>query len=66
VKAAGSSFEAGVPKTLFDVPGLVASARRNRYLATPDGQRFLFIVTEKNSDTLPITVVQNWQSALKR
>jgi eukaryotic-like serine/threonine-protein kinase len=66
VKAAGSGFEAGVPKTLFDVPGLVASARRNRYLATPDGQRFLFIVTEKSSDTLPITVVQNWQSALKR
>jgi hypothetical protein len=39
--------------------------RRNRYVATPDGQRFLFVTTTKSLDTAPFIVVQNWQTALK-
>jgi Tol biopolymer transport system component len=64
VKAAGSSFEAGIPKSLFQVQ-LDSANRRNRYLATPDGQRFLLVTTPKSIDTTPFIVVENWQTALK-
>jgi serine/threonine protein kinase len=64
VKASGSSFDAGIPKELFKVPE-VATLRRNNYVPTADGQRFLFITTQTGEDTQPFVVVQNWQSALK-
>lgn len=64
VKASGANFEAGIPKDLFEVQ-LDATNRRNRYVATPDGQRFLFVTVPKRVDTVPFMVVQNWQSALK-
>jgi hypothetical protein len=60
VKAAGSSFEAGIPKDLFDVPE-ATTGRRNNYVATADGQRFLFVTTPKRIDSIPFIVVQNWQ-----
>ncbi len=65
VKAAGSSFEAGVPKELFNVQ-IESINRRNHYVATADGQRFLFVTAPKGTDTAPFIVVQNWQTALKR
>ena len=40
VKTDGVSFEAGIPKPLFEVD-VDANARRNRFVATRDGQRFL-------------------------
>jgi Tol biopolymer transport system component len=64
VKASASSFEAGIPKDLFDVP-VDSINRRNHYAAMPDGQRFLFVTTPKSLDPVPFVVVQNWQSALK-
>jgi Tol biopolymer transport system component len=67
VKAAGTSFEAAVPKDLFDAPVVLeGGARRNRYVATADGQRFLFVTTSKSLDATPFVVVENWQTALKR
>jgi len=45
VKAFGSSFEAGIPKELFNVPEATGN-RRNNYVATADGHRFLFITTQ--------------------
>jgi hypothetical protein len=65
VRAHGSSFEAEVPKDLLDVPVDTTSARRNHYVVTADGQRFLFVTTPKSLDTTPFIVVQNWQNALK-
>ncbi len=65
VKAAGSSFEAGIPKDLLDVPVVGETTRRNRYVATADGQRFLFVTSPKTLDTTPFTVVENWQTAFK-
>ena len=65
VKASGSSFEAGIPKDLLDVPVVNETTRRNRYVATADGQRFLFVTAPKMLDTTPFMVVQNWQTALK-
>jgi len=63
VKASGSSFEASIPRDLFEVQ-LDSINRRNRYVATPDGQRFLFVTTPKSLDTTPFVVVQNWQTLL--
>ncbi|HEV1285240.1 MAG TPA: protein kinase [Bryobacteraceae bacterium] len=64
VTASGSSFEAGIPKELFDVE--TTTGRRNNFVSTADGQRFLFVTVPKSLDTTPFVVVQNWQSALKR
>jgi Tol biopolymer transport system component/predicted Ser/Thr protein kinase len=66
VRASGASFEAGIPKDLFEVQ-LDGSRliRRNHYVATPDGQRFLFVTTPKSIDTVPFVVVQNWRTLLK-
>jgi eukaryotic-like serine/threonine-protein kinase len=67
VKVAGTSFEAAVPKDLFDAPVVFDGGnRRNRYVATADGQRFLFVTTTKTLDTKPFVVVENWQTALRR
>ena len=66
VKAAGSSLEAGIPKELFDVPVDAGVVRRNHYVATADGQRFLFVTRTKSVDAAPFIVVQNWQAALKK
>jgi Tol biopolymer transport system component len=64
IKASGSTFEAGIPKDLFEVQ-LDPTNRRNRYVPAPDGQRFLCVTVSKSIDTVPFVVVQNWQSALK-
>jgi hypothetical protein len=52
VTASGSSFDAGIPKELFNVP-VPTINRRNNYVATADGQRFLFITTQTGEDTQP-------------
>jgi Tol biopolymer transport system component/predicted Ser/Thr protein kinase len=65
VNTAGSSFEAGIPKDLSDVPVVNDLNRRNRYVVTPDGQRFLFVTSPKTLDVAPFIVVQNWQTLLK-
>jgi Tol biopolymer transport system component len=57
-----ASFEAGTPKPLFSVR-LVPAARRNRYVASHDGQRFL-TVSPPDGGTVAITVVLNWTAGL--
>ena len=66
VSAAGSSFEAGIPRQLFEVPLVIGEQRRNRYVVAADGQRFLFVTTPQGVDPTPFTVVINWQTALKQ
>jgi serine/threonine protein kinase len=65
VKAAGSTFEAGIPKVLFEPQVPLYTARRNRYVPAPDGQRFLFVTTPVAVDTTPFVVVENWQNSVK-
>ena len=65
-------FEAGAPKALFDpriARGVTASFAAFGYDVTADGKRFLvnsISTTPESSASPPITVVVNWQSALKR
>ena len=58
---AGATFEAGVPRMLFEVgplPPLV------KFDVSADGQRFIIAVTTEDQSNLPITIVTNWQQAL--
>jgi len=54
------------PKPLFQtrVPAGV-NALRTRYVPTRDGRRFL-VNTQSESTPIPITVVLNWTTALKK
>jgi serine/threonine protein kinase len=39
---------------------------RNRYIVTPDGQRFLVITSPQAQDSTSMSVVVNWQSQVPR
>ncbi|HEV2348345.1 MAG TPA: protein kinase, partial [Terriglobia bacterium] len=65
VKADGSTFQAGIPRLLFEAP-VTPFNLRNRCVVTPDGQRFLCIVPERQETPPPITVVVNWPALLNK
>lgn len=58
VKTDGASFEAGIPKPLFEIR-LLPEVRRNRYVVARDGQRFL-VNTTLGQTSEPIHVLVNW------
>jgi hypothetical protein len=60
-------FATDPPHALFDT-GIRASFvnRRNQYVVTRDGQRFLVNVSAEDENSAPVTVVLNWQSRLTR
>jgi Tol biopolymer transport system component len=60
----GPQFEAGVPKPLFDVR-LRISIYFPSYDVSADG-RFLIATRAEQSATVPMTVLLNWQAALKK
>ena len=59
----GTTFTFGAPQPLFQTN--VLKGLGSRYDASPDGQRFLFLVG-KQEDPAPLTLVVNWASALKK
>ncbi len=61
VKTDGPAFAAGIPKRLFDVPGVGASATHGEYVVTRDGQRFLVATASDKAAAQPIEVVVNWR-----
>jgi Tol biopolymer transport system component len=61
--AAGSDFQGGVPKALFQAPPGASGV--TRWAPSPDGKRFLFLV-HKGQEGAPLTVVLNWQAGLKK
>jgi hypothetical protein len=66
--SAGSTFRAGVPTVLFRTPQRAAQPGHpgmRWWSPSPDGKRFLFLVPEGSQES-PITVVLNWQAALKK
>ncbi len=58
----GAQFQAGVPKPLFDVR---VGTSNPSYDVSADG-RFLFATPVESTATVPMTVVLNWQAALKK
>jgi len=60
----GTTFEPGVAKTLFAIPGNVT---RRAYAPTRDGRRFLVAKAAEDTTTPePVTVVLNWQAGLRK
>ena len=57
VKTDGASFEAGIPKLLFEAP--FSGLPRNNYVVTRDGQRFLIVAADQ-ALAPPINVVLNF------
>ena len=57
VKANGSTFEAGVPKALFEPALPMLSGYWKPYAITADGQRFLITTLLEEATSSPITVV---------
>ena len=59
----GSDFQAGIPRPLFS--GQIQSGtRRNKYVATADGQRFLLAAPMGRESMTPTTIVVNWSAEL--
>lgn len=60
--SAGPGFQAGVPKVLFQAPPRGAQKPgMTRWVPSPDGKRFLFLVPEAREES-PVSVVLNWQA----
>ena len=57
---------AGVPRALFTIAGSGAGPNRYRnYAATPDGQRFVAIVSAGDPTPHPATVILDWRASLR-
>jgi len=65
VSAEGTSFQVGQIRDIFEVSDLSPSIVPAQYAVTKDGQRFILITTGVNG-RLPVTVIQNWTSELKK
>ena len=69
VQGNGPTFEAGVPKAMFElrIQSVGLPGPRNFYVAAGDGQRFLVTSLLLGEPTAtPTTVVLNWTADLKR
>ena len=60
----GDSFEAGLPKTLFNLSE--AKVYYADYAVTSDGQRFLFALKVQEGSPAPFSVVVNWAARAPR
>lgn len=65
VNTDGASFSAGTPQPLFSVK-IETEQRRNRYIATKDGQRFLVVLRAPTAIETTIAVQVNWMATLKQ
>ncbi len=69
VSTSGGTFQPGVPKPLFRAAVLGGTGggptQAWRWDISPDGKRFLINTSLEEATASPVTVVVNWQSALK-
>src|SRR5262249_30659668 len=65
-KGASATLEPSLPRPLFDAPVVSSGPRRNRYVVTADGRRFLLNSPVEQAGNPAITVVVNWTAGLKR
>ena len=61
---AGTSFETGIPRALFQTRTMVGSF--TRYAVTADGRRFLINSEMEEVISAPATVVVNWTAGVKK
>ena len=60
VKGDGKSFQASVPKALFEV------AAASQFDVNKDGRFLIQVPVEQARTNVPLTVVVNWQAGLKK
>jgi Tol biopolymer transport system component len=60
IKGSGAGFQAGVPKPLFEV------AAQGQFDVSKDGRFLIQVPVEQATTNVPITVITNWQAALKK
>jgi hypothetical protein len=64
---AGATFEAGVPKPLFQTIFVGApTGGFQHYAVSADGQRFLMNVPTGEGSASPITVILNWTAGIRK
>jgi hypothetical protein len=63
VKTDGTSFEAGIPRPLFDAAtvGTTGVGGSAPFVVTRDGQRFLVLAPAEKEASAPLEVVVNWR-----
>jgi Tol biopolymer transport system component/predicted Ser/Thr protein kinase len=62
VKTDGASFEAGIPRPLFEVPTVSTTPYGSSpFVVTRDGQRFMVLVQVEKAASAPLEVLVNWQ-----
>jgi eukaryotic-like serine/threonine-protein kinase len=59
------TIQSAVPHRLFDT-GLSPDQARDQYAVSPDGQRFLIQLAVQDGSVLPVTLLMNWTTALKK
>ena len=64
VKTEGGAFRAGIPKPLFETR--LPPQRRNRYVVSRDGQRFLVNTPLEQTAAFPFHVLVNWSPGLEK
>ncbi|HVH26880.1 MAG TPA: hypothetical protein VM818_08980 [Vicinamibacterales bacterium] len=60
----GTPLKWGAPQPLFQT--IFRGGAYASYAVSRDGQRFLTIVPPSLEETLPVTVLMNWTSALRK
>ena len=61
----GTTFRAETPRRLFE-GSYSGESEESAFDVSPDGQRFLMVKSDEASTLRQLTVVQNWQAALKK
>jgi eukaryotic-like serine/threonine-protein kinase len=64
VNLKGTELEIGTARVLFEVNAYTGAGYP--YDVTTDGQRFLFMTTQEQRESTPITLVQNWAAGVKK
>jgi eukaryotic-like serine/threonine-protein kinase len=68
VRSAGNNLQAGVPKLLFEFPTLKQFdlGASVPYDVSKDGRFLVSVPVDRNAPVVPVTLVTNWQSLLKK
>jgi len=66
VNTDSSAFSAGIPTELFRAEMEAPNTRRNNYLPSADGQRFLVNTLAEDASTSSIEVLVNWTALLEQ
>ena len=62
VKTDGASFEAGIPRLLFEAPTIGTNTGGSQpFVVTHDGQRFLVLAPAEKTASAPLEVLVNWR-----